>query len=874
VLYGGAGNDTFTIDQTMITALQSPLGEGGNLSQLARMDGGSGIDTLVLSGSGLTLDLTKIANQAGGNPEGGSRIDSVEVIDLTGTGNNTLVLTAADVQDMAGMNQFNSGKGWTGLAASVARHQLRVEGNAGDLVNLGTEWSRGGTAIYGGVTYTVYNAGASAQLVVNAAVLPKPPPIDLLDIALGRGGFTINGGLSSQSSGFSVSAAGDVNGDGLTDLIIGAPDASLKNGRSYVVFGKTSGTAIDLISVANGSGGFVINGDSLSESSGYSVSAAGDVNGDGLADLIVGAPFSNNPVGGSYVVFGKTTGSAINLAQIRNGSGGFGIAGGVSRNIYEFDSQNSVDRLNTDFAPFMLSGFSVSAAGDVNGDGLADLIMGAPLSSNASGWSFVLFGKNSGSLINLWDVIDGFGGGFVIKGASAWKSSGLSVSSAGDVNGDGLADLLVGATKDGGRSYVVFGKKSIAAIELSAVENGSGGFVVNGDSSSTSSGFSVSAAGDVNGDGLADLVLSTPRVNSGEGRTYVVFGKTSGVPLALTAMAAGVGGFVINGDSNSYGSGYSVSAAGDVNGDGLADLIIGAPFANGFSGRSYVVFGKTSGMAMDLSAVASGVGGFAIDGDSPYESFSNSVSAAGDVNGDGLADLIVGAPGANNGGGRSYVIFGNTNGAFVQTAVDWMGTDAADTRSDNGTASTLVAGAGNDSLTATAASVLYGGAGKDSFTISQAMITALQSPMGQGGNLDQLVRIDGGGGIDKIVLSGSGLTFDLTLVANQSASNPDGGSRIDSVEIFDITGTGNNTLKLTSKDVLELGSAKLFSSGLRQELLVMGNKGDTVDLADDTGLAGWTKARSNITFEKLIYQVWNCNTNLATVYVQTGVVVS
>jgi hypothetical protein len=870
VLYGGAGNDTFTIDQTMITALQSPLGEGGNLSQLARMDGGSGIDTLALSGSGLTLDLTKIANQAGGNPEGGSRIDSVEVIDLTGTGNNTLVLTAADVQDMAGMNQLNSGKGWTGLAASVARHQLRVEGNAGDLVNLGTEWARAGTATYGGVIYTVYNAGASAQLLVNAAVLPKPPAINLLDIALGRGGFAINGGLSSPSSGFSVSAAGDVNGDGLTDLIISAPDASLKNGRSYVVFGKTSGTAIDLISVANGSGGFVINGDSLSVSSGYSVSAAGDVNGDGLADLIVGAPFSNNPVGGSYVVFGKTTGSAINLAQIRNGSGGFAITGGISRNTYESDSHNPADGIITDFAPFMLSGFSVNAAGDVNGDGLADLIMGAPLSSNASGWSFVLFGKNSGSLINLWDVIDGFGGGFVIKGASAWKSSGFSVSSAGDVNGDGLADLLVGASKDGGRSYVVFGKKSIAAIELSAVENGSGGFVVNGDSSSTSSGFSVSAAGDVNGDGLADLVLSAPKASSGEGRTYVVFGKTSGVPLALSAMAAGVGGFVINGDSTSYGSGLSVSAAGDVNGDGLADLIIGAPFANGFSGRSYVVFGKTSGMAMDLSAVASGVGGFAIDGDSPYESFSDSVSAAGDVNGDGLADLIVGAPGANNGGGRSYVIFGNTNGAFVQTAVDWMGTDAADTRSDNGTASTLVAGAGNDSLTATAASVLYGGAGKDSFTISQAMITALQSPMGQGGNLDQLVRIDGGGGIDKIVLSGSGLTFDLTLVANQAASNPDGGSRIDSVEIFDITGTGNNTLKLTSKDVLELGSAKLFSSGLRQELLVMGNKGDTVDLADDTGLAGWTKAGANITFEKLSYQVWN-HSSLATLYVSTAV---
>jgi hypothetical protein len=202
-----------------------------------------------------------------------------------------------------------------------------------------------------------------------------------------------------------------------------------------------------------------------------------------------------------------------------------------------------------------------------------------------------------------------------------------------------------------------------------------------------------------------------------------------------------------------------------------------------------------------------------------------------------------------------------------------MGTDGADTSSDNGTASTLVAGAGDDALTATAASVLYGGVGNDSFTIDQAMITALQSPMGAGGNVDQLARIDGGGGKDKIVLSGAGLTFDLTQVANQAASNPDGGSRIDSVEIFDITGSGNNTLKLTSKDVLELGSAKLFTTtALRQQLLVMGNAGDTVDLADGTGTTGWSKAGSNATIETLSYQVWN-HTSLATLYVQQGVAV-
>ena len=198
-----------------------------------------------------------------------------------------------------------------------------------------------------------------------------------------------------------------------------------------------------------------------------------------------------------------------------------------------------------------------------------------------------------------------------------------------------------------------------------------------------------------------------------------------------------------------------------------------------------------------------------------------------------------------------------------------MGTDGADTQSDGGTARTLVAGAGNDTLTATAASVLYGGAGNDTFNIDSTMLAALQNPMGSGGNLDRLARIDGGSGTDKIVLSGGGLTFDLTLVANQAASNPDGGSRIDSVEKFDITGSGNNILKLTAKDVLELGSAKLFTTtALRQQLLVMGNAGDTVDV--DTG---WSRSGAAATIESVSYNVWNHTGDLATLYVQQGVLV-
>jgi hypothetical protein len=368
--------------------------------------------------------------------------------------------------------------------------------------------------------------------------------------------------------------------------------------------------------------------------------------------------------------------------------------------------------------------------------------------------------------------------------------------------------------------------------------------------------------------------------NAGSGAQLLVNTAMSVLlpPIELSAIAAGSGGFVINGDSStSENSGYSVSAAGDVNGDGLADLILGAYAANSDGGRSYVVFGKTTG-TVDLSAVAGGEGGFVINGDSTSSKYSGySVSAAGDVNGDGLADLIVGAYAANGYGGRSYVIFGNTSGAFGQTMVNWMGTDAADTQSDGGVAQTLVAGAGNDNLTATAASVLYGGAGNDSFTIDSSMITALQNPMGSGGNVDRLARIDGGSGLDKVVLTGSALTFDLSLVANQAASNPDGGSRMDSVEIFDITGSGNNMLKLTAKDVLELGSANLFANTVRQQVLVKGNAGDTVDFAEPISNTAWKKGSNIILDDGVIYMTYNYSNAvtpaLATVYVQNGMTV-
>ena len=528
-------------------------------------------------------------------------------------------------------------------------------------------------------------------------------PVDLADVEAGRGGFAIR--YAVRCVGVKASGPGDFNGDGVPDILLSVNlRTTFRNTatESYLVFGKRDGVAIDLADVRSGQGGLAI-GEPI-PGGGFgsippSLAGAGDVNGDGLADLLIGVstsvPLGRTGAGESYVVFGRPDAGRVDLSEIEAGVGGFAILG---------PADNS------------LSGALVTGAGDVNGDGLADVVIGEgiPYGGRPDGQfqSFVVFGKRDGGAVDLSQV-EASGGGFTIRSESKTTSS---ISGAGDVNGDGFADLVLGSrlryggADSAGESYVVFGKPDGGIVELSEVGAGSGGFVILGIAPGDFPGTSVSGGGDVSGDGLADLLVGAPRA-SPEGRphvgeSYLVPGKKDGEPIQLAAVNEGrAPGFAIRGiATNGDLSISSLSGAGDFNGDGLLDFILGARYADaagrGRAGESFVIFGKGDGERIDLDEVRAGRGGFAIEGARENDRCGTSVSGAGDFNGDGLADLLIGAPGASlHGGpdsGMSYVVYGKRDGKLIDLEPGLTGPDGFEIRGMAGSGlGSSVSGAGD-----------------------------------------------------------------------------------------------------------------------------------------------------------------------------------
>lgn len=547
-------------------------------------------------------------------------------------------------------------------------------------------------------------------------------------------GKWLSGLISEDHMGFSVSSVGDVNADGFQDFIVGAPYADRNTqtgtlfgtGQAYLLFG--SANPPPNLNSLDGTNGVLLQGLLAYDRVGRSVAAAGDVNGDGFDDFLIGAPvddlaYPSARLGKAYLVYGKGTAFAptMNLWELGGTSGiqYFGLA--------------TDDHL----------GSAVSSVGDLNGDGFDDFAVSAPYADPngvvGAGSAYIIFGGQ-----NPVQGVNGLDGtnGFRVDGAIPYERVGFSLSSAGDFNGDGFDDLLVGGPGDRANPW--------------------------------------------------DYDTATP---AGAGQSYVIFGKASGFApsIRLNTLNGSGNGFAITGidgtaiagvDGVDY-AGFSVSSAGDVDGDGFADLIIGAPYVDSTSssgvGESYLIFGRPEGFATGLRlATLTDDQGMRLLGDRFLDRSGYSVSAAGDINGDGFDDVVIGAPSTypyTGAAGRSYVLFGSD----FRGKQPIVGTEDDSELSGNSGANAIIGGQGNDLLHGLGGEdVLRGGQGNDVLGVSDLTFR----------------QIAGGRGNDTLKLEAAGLALDLSAIPN---------TRITGIERIDITGTGDNSLTIGGvREVLNL----------------------------------------------------------------------
>ncbi len=511
-------------------------------------------------------------------------------------------------------------------------------------------------------------------------------------IGLGPSGTPSNADWVGQGSqrdshyGWTVSLAGDVNGDGYGDVIVGAPqydNGEANEGRAFLYLGRSTGLA--------STPAWQWEPDEPAAQFGSSVATAGDYNGDGYADVIAGAPaldplYGPSDAGCALIFAGSQIGLSPDpwkrIAGEQTGSG-FGrvvaTAGdmngdGLSDVIIGAPTYGGSDGKATVYRGWWQTpltngppswtaegnqaecyfGVTLAAAGDINGDGYGDVIVGAPLYDSGQtdeGSVFVYLGSDDG-----------------IEGAYHWRGQGdqegaqfgAAVAAAGDVNGDGFDDVIIGVPYyDSGQT-----DEGIALVyhgSANGMPLGGGPSIANwwtqANQVDAHLGYLAAKAGDVNGDGFGDVIVGAPHHDgavANQGLVLVWHGGPTGLTPGSNPANAD---WTATSNTASAQFGYSGGTAGDVNGDGFSDVLIGAyNMSNGQAteGMALAWYGSSSGLG---PAGSPGNADWVGEGNWPSARFGYSLGTAGDTNGDGYSDIIVGA--------YSYADATSTGGAYV-----------------------------------------------------------------------------------------------------------------------------------------------------------------------------------------------------------------
>jgi len=462
------------------------------------------------------------------------------------------------------------------------------------------------------------------------------------------------GEAADDSAGISVSSAGDVNGDGFDDILVGASDAGSYAGAAYLIYGSSALlTSVSLSTAVEFTGEAAIN------YAGISVSSAGDVNNDGYDDILVGASEAGSSAGAAYLIYGSS--APLTSASLSTAVKFTGEAAG-------------------DYA-----GISVSSAGDVNNDGYDDILVGAFDTGGGGeiGSAYLIYGSSAPlTSASLSTAVE-------FTGEAAIDYAGISVSSAGDVNNDGYNDILIGAYgnddggSDAGAAYLIYGSSTtLTPASLStAVE-------FTGEAANDSAGMSVSSARDVNGDGYDDILVGAHLNNDGgsdAGAAYLIYGQASEYSGTISLGTSGIAEFT--GEAASDYAGMSVSSARDINGDGYDDILVGAHLNNdggSDAGAAYLIYGSSTPLTSASLSTA-----VEFTGEAAGDYAGMSVSSAGDVNGDSLDDILVGAYYNDDGGFNSgaaylgYLYIDNDLDGIPGTDGLFDGADTNDNDHDN-----------------------------------------------------------------------------------------------------------------------------------------------------------------------------------------------